>query len=124
MKSRPALNRQRIALTGELIAKEFLEKRGYRILFHRFWTRFGEIDLVAQKEDCISIVEVKTSKNSEIEPLENITSYKIQRLFRASQILMRSWKGAPKQYQIEFLGIGIRLKGPKPQIDWVKLFPF
>jgi putative endonuclease len=124
VESSSSIKRQKIALTGELLAKEFLVQKGYQILFHRFWTRFGEIDLVAQKKDCISIVEVKTTGNPEAEPLENITSDKIQRLFRASQILFRSWRGAPKKYQVKFIGVAVKLIKPRPQIEWVDLVPY
>ena len=117
------MNRQRISLKGEDLARRFLLKKGYRILFHRFWTRFGEIDLVAQKKDCISFIEVKTLNNTCEEPLANITPKKINRLFRASQILLKNWRGAPPNYQIEFLGIGVWLGDKKARIEWVNLFP-
>jgi putative endonuclease len=43
-------------------AVEFLQLQGYRILKRNFATRFGEIDVVAQKRGGVSLVEVKARK--------------------------------------------------------------
>jgi len=44
---------------GEQLAKEFLEKQGYKILEQNYRTRFAEIDLVVSKNALI-FVEVRT----------------------------------------------------------------
>lgn len=45
---------------GELLAKGYLEKKGYIILEENFRTRFGEIDLIATQDGEIVFIEVKT----------------------------------------------------------------
>ncbi len=45
---------------GEAFAAEYLQKQGYAILETNFRTRFGEIDIIAQKGDVLAFVEVKT----------------------------------------------------------------
>ncbi|MFH1253778.1 MAG: YraN family protein [Candidatus Uhrbacteria bacterium] len=47
----------------EVMAAQFLEGKGYKILAHQFKTRAGEIDLVAEKDKEIIFVEVKARKN-------------------------------------------------------------
>ncbi len=49
---------------GENLAKSFLIKNGYRILEQNWRFKKLEIDLIAQKDDRIIFVEVKTRKNS------------------------------------------------------------
>jgi putative endonuclease len=46
--------------TGEAKAMHFLKKKGYFIRRRNFRTRLGEIDLIAQHNDCVIFVEVKT----------------------------------------------------------------
>lgn len=44
---------------GELAAKKLLIKKGYEIM-HQNWTcRWGEIDIIAKKDDVLVFVEVK-----------------------------------------------------------------
>ena len=44
---------------GEALAAEALRRRGYRIVAANYRTRFGEIDLIAQKGGFTAFVEVK-----------------------------------------------------------------
>ena len=48
---------------GEEITAEYLEKNGYRILDRNYSKPFGEIDIIAIKDDLIAFVEVKTRKS-------------------------------------------------------------
>jgi len=45
---------------GELLAKRYLEKKGYTILEKNFRTRYGEIDIIAKFQEEIIFFEVKT----------------------------------------------------------------
>ena len=47
---------------GEEIAAAWLEQRHFTILAKNYYSRFGEIDIIAQKDDLIVFVEVKTRK--------------------------------------------------------------
>lgn len=50
----------KIGKFGQDIAAEFFLKRDYKILQNNFYTRFGEIDLIAEKDGQIIFAEVKT----------------------------------------------------------------
>jgi len=50
---------------GERIASDYLISNGYQILERNFYTRYGEIDIVASKDEDIIFVEVKTRKDSD-----------------------------------------------------------
>lgn len=45
---------------GEDIACRYLDKEGYRIIGRNFRNRFGEIDIIALKDNMLILVEVKT----------------------------------------------------------------
>jgi len=45
----------------EKIAREYLENKGYKILDKNFrYNKLGELDIIAQKDDTITFIEVKT----------------------------------------------------------------
>ena len=48
---------------AEDIAAKTLQKKGYKILERNFSSRFGEIDIIAQKGEYLVFVEVKFRKN-------------------------------------------------------------
>jgi len=45
---------------GEKIACKFLISRGYKIVETNFSTKYGELDIIASKDDELFFVEVKT----------------------------------------------------------------
>lgn len=53
-------NKIKIGKFGQDLSAEFLQKRGYKILSENFFTRLGELDLIAEKDGQIVFVEVKT----------------------------------------------------------------
>ncbi len=70
-----------IGLWGEAQVASYLRKRGYQILAHQYRCRFGEIDLIAQKDDTVCFVEVKTrSQTAHGLPREAVTPQKQEKL--------------------------------------------
>ena len=51
--------KQQFGKEGELMARRYLEDRGYTILGANLSTDYGEIDLIAQKEIRIFFVEIR-----------------------------------------------------------------
>lgn len=50
---------------GEALAAEYLRKKHYRIEAARYYSRFGEIDLIARNGRFLVFVEVKLRKSSQ-----------------------------------------------------------
>ena len=44
------INKRQIGEEYENKAIEFLQKEGYEILMHHFYTRFGEIDIIGKND--------------------------------------------------------------------------
>jgi Holliday junction resolvase-like predicted endonuclease len=45
---------------GEELAASYLRHKGYQIVFHNFHSKYGELDIVAKKNNLLVFVEVKT----------------------------------------------------------------
>lgn len=59
---------------GEEYAAQILTGKGYQILHRNYHSRFGEIDIIAQNEQFIVFVEVKTRvEHFLVHPFEAIT---------------------------------------------------
>ena len=67
------MNTREIGYQGEKRAVDYLKSIGYEIIKTNFYTKFGEIDIIAKEETCIIFVEVKYRRKNLISPLESIT---------------------------------------------------
>ncbi len=71
---------------AEQKAALFLEQQGYIIVTANYYTRYGEIDLVAQEGSCLVFVEVKQRSSHRFgSPEEAITEKKQQKLILSAQ---------------------------------------
>jgi putative endonuclease len=69
---------------GEELAVEFLQKNGYTILETNWTFQKAEIDIIAQKENTLAVVEVKTRSSIEFGlPQDFVKPKKIQLLVKA-----------------------------------------
>ncbi len=69
---------------GEELAVEFLRKEGYEILETNWIFQKAEIDIIAQKETILAVVEVKTRSSLEFGlPQDFVKPKKIQLLVKA-----------------------------------------
>lgn len=66
---------------GEQIAVDFLINKGYTIKYRNYRYLKSEIDIIAQKDDVLAIIEVRSRSTSFIENIaETITKKKISLL--------------------------------------------
>ncbi len=91
---------------GENKAVEFLLEKGFKILDRNFKIRGGEIDIIAQKDDSIRFIEVKTRANEDWQPIEDSVTEKKKSFIENSA---KEWffrKKTPETFwQIDFIGI-------------------
>jgi len=67
---------------GEKIAREYLEKKGYKIIDQNYRTKFAEIDLIAKKGNEIVFIEVRTKKGNIFGlPEESLNQRKLRKLW-------------------------------------------
>lgn len=84
---------QKIGKLGEDIACKFLMKRGFSILERNYTKKWGEIDIIAQKDGKYYFIEVKSKSIESIDkvsyetnrPEDNMHYWKLKRLSRTVQ---------------------------------------
>ncbi len=82
-------SRKKTGDQGEDRAESYLKQEGFKILGKNMISRYGEIDLVAQKDDQLYFVEVRKRIGTEYgSALESITPRKIMRIKKTAQYLL------------------------------------
>lgn len=66
----------------------FLYDNGFSIIERNFYSRFGEIDIIASKDEVLHFVEVKSGEDYEL-AIQNITPTKISRLIKTAYVYMK-----------------------------------
>jgi putative endonuclease len=72
---------------AEEAAANYLIKKGFEILRHRYKTKLGEIDLIARHKNVLCFVEVKV-RQSEVEALESINTKTQKRIENAALLFL------------------------------------
>jgi putative endonuclease len=70
---------------GEDLAADYLQKSGYKILFRNWKWGKNEIDIIAENNDFIAFVEVKTRHDDfRMHPITAVTKEKQKSIIRAA----------------------------------------
>ena len=73
---------------GEEKAIKFLQSRGFRIVERNFYSRFGEIDIIALKDNILHFIEVKSGKGA----IYKITSSKLSKIQKTIEFFLNKTK--------------------------------
>lgn len=93
--------RATIGKEGEDQVAQWLEKRGYAVLARNYRTRYGEVDIVAQKGDLVVFVEVKRRTNHYFNISEVITKTKQQKIARAARTFIAQHPNLSCSYRFD-----------------------
>ena len=115
------MNRQEVGKLGEKAAQRFLKRRGYRIRETGFRCRHGEIDIIAQKKDCLVFVEVRTKSNLDFgTPEESITQAKKEKLIASALTYTTTHQDLPPLWRIDVVAIELDDKGKTKRIELIE----
>ena len=97
---------QTIGSLGESLASSYLQEHGYRIVKHHVTNHWGEIDIIAEKDDKLCFVEVKTKTSDKFgKPYEAVTRGKLMRLKRSIEFYLQTHKSPHNRLQIHVISI-------------------
>lgn len=117
---------------GERLAKNFLEKQGFRIVLANFKTPVGrnrkdalingEIDLIAYEYDVLCFIEVKTRRSAEFSsPLSAVDLRKQRQIIRAAKIYRKIFHLERAKFRYDAIGV-ILNEGQTPKIELFRNF--
>ena len=78
---------------GERIACEYMIHNGYRIIKRNYSSKFGEIDIIARKDEYLVFTEVKARKSTAFgEPCEFVDYRKQQKIIKTAYRYIEEYK--------------------------------
>ncbi len=114
------MNLGKIGKLGEDIAELFLKKRNFTVIHRNYYTKWGEIDIIAEKHGFLHFLEVKSvsreivdnvlHETKEIDPSENMTKDKLSKLSRVISIYIKKHKIEKWQFDVVLVYIDIERK--------------
>ena len=82
---------QDIGNRGEQLVADYIRKKGYIISARNFRTKYGEIDVIAENDDEILFIEVKTrSDHTTVRPYEYVNLSKQRKIFITADIYLKN----------------------------------
>ncbi|EAJ0348141.1 YraN family protein [Campylobacter lari] len=86
---------------GEELACEFLKTQGFEILKRNFYSKFGEIDIIAKKDKILHFIEVKSTQGDyEIE--YRLDNKKYNKIIKTIEYYFMKHKN-DENYQLDLL---------------------
>lgn len=107
-----------IGEAGEAIAKAHLQELGYEILDQNWRYQKAEIDIIAQLNEMLVIVEVKTRTSKDFErPQDAVTISKQKHLIRAADAYIQE-----REIDLEcrFDVISVLIQGEKTELEHIE----
>jgi len=115
------MKRRETGILGEKLARDFLKKRGYRIIETNYRSPTGEIDIIAKHKDYLVFVEVRTKKSLEFgSPEESITLTKMERLRTTALHYQQNHDKLPELWRIDVVAIELNQKGKPSRIELIE----
>jgi len=114
--------------TGEKIACAFLEKEGFKILNRNFLKKWGELDIVAEKDKIIHFFEVKSMIGSVSDTVssghrleDNVHGLKVKHISRMIETYLdEKGRGLDAEFQFHVLCVYMNIKTRRAKVEWLK----
>ncbi len=115
------LSRKEIGRLGETLAAEYLKNNGLIIIETNYRCHFGEIDIIAQEDNCIVFTEVRTKTGSVFgTPEESVTNTKKKHLIETAYIYLEEKDKQQSDWRIDFIAVELDRKNKPSRIELYK----
>ncbi len=128
-------SRKEVGALGERVAAEYLRRHWFDIVDRNIARKTGELDLVAEKEDTLHFVEVKTILTNELpssvkagengsndydqyDPSLNLHEAKIRKVARTGEwyVMEKGWEG---EWQVDGILVWLRRKDGMARVSYL-----
>lgn len=115
------MKRRNTGILGEKLARDFLKKRGYRIVETNYRCPEGEVDIIARDRDFLVFVEVRTKKSLEFgSPEESITPVKKERMIAVASRYYQTHENLPQSWRIDVVAVELDQKDKLKRIELIE----
>lgn len=91
---------------AENSAIKFLQRNGYKIIERNYYTRFGEIDIIALDGKTVAFIEVKFRRtDNHGSPYEFVTAYKKEHLRKAAWCYVKQKSLVGRDFRFDVVSI-------------------
>jgi putative endonuclease len=123
--------KQKIGETGETVAVKFLMKHHFSVIDRNYTKKWGELDIVAEKDKKLYFIEVKSvsretlpsvthGTGDDYRPEENMHPWKMKRMARTIQTYLSSKRSLENlEWQVDLLVVFLDLKNKKARVKVV-----
>ena len=124
--------KQKIGQIGEDIAVKYLENKGFSIIERNYRKKYGEIDIVAKKNEKVHFIEVKSVSCESFHqnvsrvtdrhrPEDNIHPYKLKRLTRTIQVyLLESFPKGEPEWVFDAITVTLNMKTKQARVKFLE----
>lgn len=113
---------------GEGIACVYLERQGFKVIVRNYQKKWGEIDIIAQKQGILHFFEVKSvivknfdSLADSHQPEENVHAYKRLHIRRMVETFLAETKrGFETEFHFHVLCVYMNADTRKARVKWIK----
>ena len=107
---------------GEDRAAIYIARLGYEILERNYFCRFGEIDIIAQKDDILAFIEVKERSGRALYPgAQAVTVSKRRKIIKTASVYMSELeKDKAKDFQPRFDVLEITSRDGSYTVDYIE----
>ena len=107
---------------GEALVADYLREKGYKLAAHSYRCRFGEIDLIAEKDGVLLFVEVKLRTNLQYGAPREYVTVKKQEKLRAAALLYLSERelDVPARFDVAEVYTDVRHSAGKTRIAYIE----
>ena len=120
--------RKEVGNLGESVACEYLKRHGFSIRDRNVARKTGELDIIAEKEDTLCFVEVKTilvdsfpeenDARDDYDPSLNLHEMKIRKVARTGEwyVLENNWEG---EWQVDGVLVWLRRRDGMARVSYL-----
>jgi len=108
---------------GEDIASIFLGQNGFEVVVRNYRKNWGELDIVARKDNVTHFFEVKsvTSKYYGHRPEENVDGFKVRQIRRMiSTYLSENGRGVEEEFKFHVICVYMNMESRRARVKWIK----
>ena len=120
--------RKEVGNLGETVAAEYLRRHGFSVRDRNIARKTGELDIIAEREDTLHFVEVKTNLvdeflaedtvRDEYDPSLNLHAAKIRKVVRTGEwyVLEKEWGG---EWQVDGCLVWVRRRDGMARVRYL-----